>query len=545
MTKPTVVTAALPYANGQLHIGHLVEYVQADVAVRAKRMLGKQVHFHCAADSHGTPIQMNARKRGIDPEDLVAQARAGFVEDFGTFNVDFDIFYTTHSPENKEIAAGIYTSLKGRGEILREEREQLFCVSCDSFLPDRFIKGDCPKCHAPDQYGDGCEQCGATYETTDLGSPRCAMCGDEPVTRSSERLLFDLPRYAEALQAWTQSALQPSVKNWVDGWFEGGLKPWDISRDGPYFGFPIPGEDNKFFYVWLDAPVGYIATSRRWCEDQGWDDPDLLWRDDAAERIHVIGKDIVYFHALFWPAMLMGSGWGLPNRIQVHGMLQVNGEKMSKSRGTFIGARAWAEHLPPEYLRFYYARRLNDGIEDLSLDFDDFVGAINGELVGKFVNLCSRTIGFVGKRFDGEIAHRDPEAGDLVERLRARSGQAVERFAAFQHAHAMRLLIESADEANTYLQDRAPWALFKEDPAAAQAVCATAIDAAQVIFSALAPVMPELTSTLGKMIGTDLSAPNAWAVELGARRLQPFARLADRVERGRLDELVDACRVSA
>ena len=544
MTKPIVVTAALPYANGQLHIGHLVEYVQADIAVRAKRMLGDQVHFHCAADSHGTPIQMNARKRGIKPEDLVAQARDGFVEDFGTFNVGFDIFYTTHSPENQEIASDIYNALKARGEILREEREQLFCVSCNSFLPDRFIKGDCPKCQAPDQYGDGCEQCGATYETTDLGSPRCSMCGEAPVTRSSERLLFDLPRYAEALQSWTQSALQPSVKNWVDGWFEGGLKPWDISRDGPYFGFPIPGEENKFFYVWLDAPVGYIATCRRWCEDQGWDDPDLLWRGDEAERIHVIGKDIVYFHALFWPAMLMGSGWGLPTRVQVHGMLQVNGEKMSKSRGTFIGARAWADHLPPEYLRFYYARRLNGGIEDLSLDFDDFVGAINGELVGKFVNLCSRTIGFVGKRFDGEIAQRDPEAGDLVERLRARSGKAVKRFAAFEHAQAMRLLIESADDANTYLQDRAPWALFKEDPAAAQAVCATAIDAAQVIFSALAPVMPELAAELGKMIGTDLSAPNAWAVELGARRLQPFARLADRVERGRLDELVDACRVS-
>ena len=256
MSKPTVVTAALPYANGQLHIGHLVEYVQADIAVRARRLLGDQVHFHCAADSHGTPIQMNAKKRQIEPEELVAQAREGFIEDFARFGVDFDIFYTTHSPENQTIASDIYESLKARGEILREEREQLFCEHDNCFLPDRFVLGICPKCGATDQYGDGCEKCGATYDTMELGSPRCAICGNEPVTRSSERLLFDLPRYTEDLKAWTAKALQPSVKNWVDGWFDGGLKPWDISRDGPYFGFPIPGEANKFFYVWLDAPVG-------------------------------------------------------------------------------------------------------------------------------------------------------------------------------------------------------------------------------------------------------------------------------------------------
>ena len=544
MAKPTVITAALPYANGQLHIGHLVEYVQADITVRAKRLLGQDVHFHCAADSHGTPIQMNARKQGIEPEALVASARQAFIEDFNEFGVDFDIFYTTHSPENQAIATEIYEALRARGEILREEREQLYCEHDQCFLPDRFIKGVCPKCGATDQYGDGCERCGATYDTTDLGDPSCAICGSTPVTRASERLLFDLPRYADRLREWTASALQPSVKNWVDGWFEGGLKPWDISRDGPYFGFPIPGEDNKYFYVWLDAPVGYISTARKWSLDQGWDDPDRLWRGEEAERIHVIGKDIVYFHALFWPAMLMGSGWGLPSKVQVHGMLQVNGEKMSKSRGTFIGARAWLEHLPAEYLRFYYARRLNEGIEDMSLDFDDFVGAINGELVGKVVNLCSRTIGFVGKRFDGAIDARDPAAGDLVERLRARSQQAVEHFAGFRHAQAMRLLIESADEANTYLQDRAPWALFKEDPSAAQAVCATAIDAAQVLFAALSPVMPDLAARLSRMIGLDLAQPGSWHVELGARQLQPFERLANRVERRQLDELVEACRVT-
>ncbi len=545
MNKPTVITAALPYANGQLHIGHLVEYVQADIAVRARRLLGHQVHFHCAADSHGTPIQMNAKKRGIEAEELVAQARQGFIEDFAQFGVDFDIFYTTHSPENQEIASNIYESLKARGQILREEREQLFCEHDNCFLPDRFVLGICPKCEASDQYGDGCEHCGATYDTMDLAAPKCAICGREPITRSSERLLFDLPRYTEELKAWTTGALQPAVKNWVDGWFDGGLKPWDISRDGPYFGFPIPGEDNKFFYVWLDAPVGYIATARKWSADQGWDAPDQLWQGETAERIHVIGKDIVYFHALFWPAMLMGSGWGLPTKIQVHGMLQVNGEKMSKSRGTFIGARAWADHLQTEYLRFYYARRLSDGIDDLSLDFDDFVGAINGELVGKIVNLCSRTIGFVGKRFDGHIAERDPEAGQLIAQLRQRSGKAVQCFADFRHAQAMRLLIESADEANTYLQDRAPWALYKVDPQAAQAVCATAIDAAQVIFAALSPVMPELVGKLSEMLGLDLAQPGAWETELGERQLQSFVRLADRVERGRLDELVEACRVPA
>jgi methionyl-tRNA synthetase len=542
MTRPTVITAALPYANGKLHIGHLVEYVQADIAVRARRQLGDQVHFHCAADSHGTPIQMNAKKRGISPEALVDEARQGFIEDFATFNVEFDIFHTTHSEENQQIASQIYESLKERGEILREDREQLFCETDNCFLPDRFIKGICPKCSAKEQYGDGCEQCGATYNTTELVDPACAICGGPPVTRSSESLLFNLPLYTEALQKWTQGALRTSVKNWVDGWFKSGLKPWDISREGPYFGFPIPGEENKFFYVWLDAPVGYIATARRWASDQGWDDPDFLWRGDNAERIHVIGKDIVYFHSLFWPAMLMGSGWGLPDKIQVHGMLQVNGAKMSKSRGTFIGARSWADHLPPEYLRFYYARRLNDGIEDLSLDFDDFVGAINGELVGKFVNLCSRTIGFVGKRFAGELAERDEVAGDMVEKLRARSAEAMQLFADFKHAQAMRLLIQSADEANTYLQDRAPWALFKENPAEAQKVCASAIDAAQAIFAGLQPVLPQLCAELSAMLGLDLSAEKSWDIDLGATKINAFARLADRVERSRLDELVEACK---
>jgi methionyl-tRNA synthetase len=540
-----MVTAALPYANGRLHIGHLVEYIQADMYVRAHRQAGRSVHFFCAADAHGTPIEINARKQGISPDDLVAEAHATFVQDFDRFGVEFDEFHTTHSPENRDLATEIYEKLAAQGDIVREARDQYWCDHDQRFLPDRFVRGTCPKCDGADQYGDNCELCGATYAPTDLRSPACALCGNPPTQRSSERLFFDLPKYGERLATWMQDALDPGVRRFVEGFVEGGLRIWDISRDGPYFGFEIPGETNKYFYVWLDAPVGYMATARHWANQQGAADPDYFWRDDSIERLHVIGKDIVYFHSLFWPAMLMGSGWALPHKIQVHGFLQVNGSKMSKSRGTFIGAGDWAQYVEPELLRYYYASRLSDSMEDLNLDFEDFINTINGELINKFVNLASRSIGFVNKKLDNTVGTVDPGAAEMLGLVRRKVSEARGEFTKFRNAQAIRALIEGADAANTYLQDAAPWALFKQAPDAARPSCSAAIQAVAYLFGGLAPVMPQMTAAVGRVLNEDLLAGDLLDRSLGERTINTFERLANRLDREALDALVEHSKTAA
>jgi methionyl-tRNA synthetase len=545
VTRPLMVTAALPYANGQLHIGHLVEYIQADMYVRAQRQTGRSVHFFCAADAHGTPIEINAREQGISPEDLVADAHAAFVVDFKQFGVSFDAFHTTHCPENRALATEIYEELVAGGDIVREARDQYWCDVDQRFLPDRFVRGECPKCGGADQYGDNCELCGATYAPTDLRKPACALCGTPPTQRSSERLFFDLPKYGGRLGTWMADALAPGVRRFVEGFVEGGLRLWDISRDGPYFGFEIPGETNKFFYVWLDAPVGYMATARHWASAQGAEDPDYFWRDDSIERLHVIGKDIVYFHSLFWPAILMASGWALPHKVQVHGFLQVEGAKMSKSRGTCICAAAWAEFVEPELLRYYYASRLSDGMDDLNLDFEDFVNTINGELINKFVNLASRSIGFVNKKLDNSIGDLPPEATGMLDLVRRKVAEASDEFTQFRSAQAIRALIEGADAANTYLQDAAPWVLFKSDPEAARPSCSAAIQAVAYLFAGLAPVLPQMSATVGRVLGEDLLAGDLLERTLGGRTIARFERLANRLDREPLDALVEHSKNAA
>ncbi|MBM65563.1 MAG: methionine--tRNA ligase, partial [Myxococcales bacterium] len=527
------------------HLGHLVEYIQADIYVRARRQAGEEVYFFCAADSHGTPIELNANKQGIEPEELVERARAGFLRDFADFGVTFDAFHSTHSPENRALSGSIYQALKDRGEILRREVDGLYCEHDERFLPDRFVRGRCPKCGADDQYGDNCELCGATYDPSELGAPACALCGNEPSPRSSEHLFFDLPRYEDSLAQWMEGALQPAVHNFVKCWLNEGLKPWDISRDGPYFGFEIPGETDKYFYVWLDAPVGYISTARHWATQQGKEDPDYLWRGDAAQRTHIIGKDIVYFHSLFWPAMLMGSGWGLPDRIHVHGFLQVDGEKMSKSRGTFITARQWADHLPCEYLRFYYACRLNDEANDLNLDFEDFSNTLNGELVNKVVNLASRALGFLNKKLDSELGEPDAEGLAMIEGNKERLRRANQHFAAFQYHQGMRCILAAAEEANEYLQEKAPWAVFKEDPEAARVILSGAVGVVAQLTVALEPIVPELCQRLAAIVGIELHSIEALDEPLGCRKVAAFQRLAERITPQQLEALVEANREEA
>ncbi|HBU49082.1 MAG TPA: methionine--tRNA ligase, partial [Myxococcales bacterium] len=482
------------------------------------------------------------RKQGIDPEDLVESAREGFLRDFADFGVSFDAFHSTHSQENRDLSGSIYQALKARGEVIRRDVAGLYCEPCERFLPDRFVRGECPKCDALDQYGDNCEVCGATYEPTDLKKPACALCGVAPVSRSSEHLFFDLPRYEDALAEWMRGALQPAVHNFVKGWLKEGLRPWDISRDGPYFGFEIPGETDKYFYVWLDAPVGYISTARYWATEAGKEDPDYLWRKDAARRTHIIGKDIVYFHSLFWPAMLMGSGWGLPDWIQVHGFLQVDGEKMSKSRGTFITARQWADHLPSEYLRFYYACRLNDEANDLNLDFEDFANTLNGELVNKVVNLASRALGFLNKKLDSQLSEPDASGKAMIEGNKLRLKQANQHFADFRYSQGMRCILAAAEEANEYLQEQAPWAVFKEDPEGARTILSGAVGVVAQLCVALEPVMPELCQRLAGILGIETHSIDALNEPLGARKIAAFSRLAERITPQHLEALVEANR---
>ena len=390
MPRTIVVTSALPYANGPIHMGHLVEYLQTDIWVRFQKACGNRCYYFCADDTHGTPVMISARNAGIEPEQLIQGVRAEHKADFDSFYIEFDNYYSTHSPENKALSELIFNRLNEAGSIARRDVEQTYCQSCKMSLPDRYVRGTCPRCKAPDQYGDSCEVCSATYQPKDLIEPRCSMCGATPVLQKSEHYFFKLADYDQQLREMIEGGhTQKSVANKLNEWFQAGLKDWDISRDGPYFGFKIPGEENKYFYVWLDAPIGYMASAKNYCAEHGLDF-DELWNSPDNELYHFIGKDIMYFHALFWPAMLMGAGFKTANKLFIHGFLTVNGEKMSKSRGTFIRASTFAKHLDPEFLRYYYASKLTDTVEDLDLGIEDFVNKINSDLVGKYANLASR-----------------------------------------------------------------------------------------------------------------------------------------------------------
>jgi methionyl-tRNA synthetase len=501
MAERLLITSALPYANGPIHIGHLVEYVQTDIYVRFLRSCGRDVIFLCADDTHGTPIEVNAAKQGLPPEQFVAQFFEQHQADFRDFDVKFDCFWSTHSPENKKYAELIYERLKSAGEIDRREVEQYYCPNDRRFLPDRFIRGTCPNCKSPDQYGDVCEKCGKAYSPTDLIEPRCALCGSPPILRKSTHLFFRLSKHAKFLLDLIRKPgfLNSGVASQLQSFFEKGLADWDISRDGPYFGFPIPGEENKFFYVWLDAPIGYIAATERWAQQTGKaKDALAYWAADSDAKIfHFIGKDIVYFHALFWPAVLKVANLKQPERLLVHGHLTVNGEKMSKTRGTFISARSYLRHLDPSYLRYFYAANLGASPEDLDLSLKEFRLRVNADLANNIGNLANRTLSMLANSLGKRLAPAGSGPGRaLVEDALRRSSEVRAAFERLEYRAAIKAIGEIAQAANQFLQAQAPWGKLKEEPDLARAVLSDVAEVAYLLAGLLAPVVPRLADKL-------------------------------------------------
>lgn len=540
--RKILVTSALPYANGALHLGHLLEHIQTDIWARFMKMQGHQCIAVCGADAHGTPIMLKANANQQTPEALVAEIKQSQEQDFEAFHIHYDQYHTTHSPENQQLANGIYQALKTRGDIIKKTITQFFDPEKSMFLPDRFVKGRCPKCKTDDQYGDNCEACGATYSPTDLIEPKSVLSGATPVEKESEHFFFNLPNHEAMLKEWTQSGhLQPQVTNKLNEWFDAGLKAWDISRDAPYFGFEIPGEVGKYFYVWLDAPVGYMASFKKYCQAHQDVSFEEFWQANSpTELYHFIGKDIIYFHALFWPAMLEGAGYRKPTGIFAHGFLTINGQKMSKSRGTFITASTYAQHLNPEYLRYYFAAKLSDRIEDIDLSFDDFTNRINADLVGKVVNIASRCAGFISKRFDGKLSDSlDNEA--LLEQTQQAGMEIAACFERREYSKAVRLIMNLADLANQYIDSKKPWHMIKEEGQleATQQVCSTGLNLFRLLMIYLKPILPALAAKVEHFLDIP---PLTWQdthTLLTGHAIQPFNQMMQRVDPKQVEAMIE------
>ena len=498
-----LVTSALPYANGDLHLGYMLEVIQTDIWVRFQKMQGNECYYVCADDTHGTPIMLKADEMGITPEELIASVSERHQEDLSDFHIDFSQYHSTHSEENREISELIYNRLNESGYIKKRVISQSFDPEKEMFLPDRYIKGDCPKCGAEDQYGDNCEVCGATYSTTEIKNARSVISGAKPIEKDSEHYFFDLPQFEKELKNWTKAGhLQEQVSNKLAEWFEQGLQQWDISRDKPYFGFKIPEEDNKYFYVWLDAPIGYIASINNWATKNNID-MDSLWSDNSEYEIyHFIGKDISYFHGLFWPALLSASDLKLPNGIFVHGFLTINGEKMSKSKGTGILAKEFAELCDPETLRYYFAAKLNDKVEDIDLNFEDYVQRINSDLVGKYLNIASRCSSFIEKN-SNELS--DTFDNQLLEEAIKQKEDIEECFESRNYSKAIRLIMDIADLTNKYINDNTPW---KKDSKEAAHIATTALNVFNILSIYLSPVIPNITNGAFKFLNQDSQSFN-------------------------------------
>ncbi|GLO31472.1 methionine--tRNA ligase [Pseudomonas putida] len=547
MSEPRqiLVTSALPYANGSIHLGHMLEYIQTDMWVRFQKLRGNQCIYVCADDAHGSAIMLRAEKEGITPEQLIANVQAEHSSDFADFLVDFDNFHSTHSEENRELSGLIYARLRDAGHIATRSVTQYFDPEKGMFLADRFIKGTCPKCAAEDQYGDNCEKCGATYAPTELKNPKSAISGATPVLRDSQHFFFKLPDFQAMLQQWTRSGtLQDAVANKLAEWLDSGLQEWDISRDAPYFGFEIPGEPGKYFYVWLDAPIGYMASFKNLCARCPELDFDAFWNEGSkAELYHFIGKDIVNFHALFWPAMLEGAGFRKPSAVNVHGYLTVNGAKMSKSRGTFIKARTYLDHLQPEYLRYYYAAKLGRGVDDLDLNLEDFVQKVNSDLVGKVVNIASRCAGFIHKGNEGVMVAGDA-APELTEAFLAAAPSIADAYEGRDFGRAMREIMALADRANAWIADKAPWSLAKQEGKQdeVQAICAQGINLFRQLVIFLKPVLPVLAADAEAFLNV---APLTWNDHLSRlenHQLNPFKALMSRIEPAKVEAMVAASK---
>ena len=547
MSEPRkiLVTSALPYANGSIHLGHMLEYIQTDMWVRFQKHRGNQCIYVCADDAHGSAIMLRAEKEGITPEQLIANVQAEHSADFAEFLVDFDNFHSTHSTENRELSSMIYTRLRDAGHIATRSVTQYFDPEKKMFLADRFIKGTCPKCGTEDQYGDNCEKCGATYAPTDLKDPKSAISGATPVLRDSKHFFFDLPAFDAMLKQWTRSGtLQDAVANKIAEWLDAGLQQWDISRDAPYFGFEIPDEPGKYFYVWLDAPIGYMASFKNLCDRTPALDFDEYWNKDATtELYHFIGKDIVNFHALFWPAMLEGAGLRKPSGINVHGYLTVNGQKMSKSRGTFIKARTYLEHLSPEYLRYYYAAKLGRGVDDLDLNLEDFVQKVNSDLIGKVVNIASRCAGFIQKGNAGMLVSGNA-APELTDAFLSAAPSIAEAYEARDFARAMREIMGLADRANAWIADKAPWSLAKQEGKQddVQAICALGVNLFRQLVIFLKPVLPKLAADAEQFLNV---APLNWndhLTLLAEHQLNAFQALMTRIDPAKVEAMSAASK---
>lgn len=547
MSEPRkiLVTSALPYANGSIHLGHMLEYIQTDMWVRFQKHRGNQCVYVCADDAHGSAIMLRAEKEGITPEQLIANVKAEHSADFADFLVDFDNFHSTHSEENRELSSEIYLKLREAGHIAQRSVTQYFDPQKQMFLADRFIKGTCPKCAAPDQYGDNCEKCGATYAPTELKDPKSAISGATPVLKDSQHFFFKLPDFQQMLEGWTRSGtLQDAVANKIAEWLDAGLQEWDISRDAPYFGFEIPGEPGKYFYVWLDAPIGYMASFKNLCARRPELDFDAYWgKDSTAELYHFIGKDIINFHALFWPAMLEGAGYRKPTALNVHGFLTVNGEKMSKSRGTFIKARTYLDHLAPEYLRYYFASKLGRGVDDLDVNLDDFVQKVNSDLVGKVVNIASRCAGFVHKGNNGVLVAANA-APELTQAFLDATPSIAEAYEVRDFARAMREIMALADRANAWIAEKAPWSLAKQEGRAdeVQAVCAVGINLFRQLVIFLKPVLPELAREAERFLNVEPLTWNDHTTWLAEHSLNPFQALMTRIDPVKVQAMTDASK---
>ncbi len=541
-----LVTSALPYANGEIHLGHLLEYIQTDIWVRFQKMMGNECHYVCADDAHGTPIMLKADEMGITPEELIGAVSERHQADFADFSINFSQYHSTHSDENREISSEIYNRLNKAGYIKTRTISQAFDPEKQMFLPDRFIKGTCPKCSADDQYGDNCEACGATYSTTELINAKSVVSGATPIEKDSEHYFFDLPQFEQALKDWTNAGhLQDEVSNKLAEWFEQGLKQWDISRDKPYFGFQIPGTEDKYFYVWLDAPIGYFASFKKFCDGNNVNFDDFCGKNSDAEMYHFIGKDIIYFHALFWPAMLMGSDFRTPTAIFAHGFLTVNGKKMSKSRGTFIQARTYLDNLNPEYLRYYYAYKLTAKIDDIDLNLEDFKQRVNSDLVGKVVNIASRCASFIYKKYDKTLSASVIER-DLYNEFVTTGDQIAMHYEARNFNQAMRLIMSLADKANQYIDEKKPWQMSKV-PGSEQEVhevTSFAINLFRVLMTYLKPVLPEMAKQAELFLNIDELVWSEVRSPLINHQINKFKPLMTRIEDEQIAKVVESSKQS-
>ena len=557
MTRKILVTSALPYANGSIHLGHMVEHIQTDVWVRFQKLRGHECHYCCADDTHGTPVMLAAQKQGIAPEDMIAKVREEHLADFTGFHIGYDNYYSTHSPENKQFSQDIYRALKANGKIESRVIEQLFDPEKQMFLPDRFVKGECPKCHAQDQYGDNCEVCGTTYSPTELINPYSAVSGAKPELRESEHFFFKLGECADFLKAWTsgnnphdgkphlQAEALNKMKEWLGEGEETTLSDWDISRDAPYFGFEIPDAPGKYFYVWLDAPVGYMASFKNLCDRIGIDFDEYFKADSQTEMYHFIGKDILYFHALFWPAMLHFSGHRAPTGVYAHGFLTVDGQKMSKSRGTFITAKSYLEQgLNPEWMRYYIAAKLNSKIEDIDLNLQDFISRVNSDLVGKYVNIAARASGFIAKRFEGRL--KDVADSELLAKLTAQSEAIAECYESREYAKALRDIMALADIVNEYVDANKPWELAKQEgqDERLHEVCSELINAFTMLTAYLAPVLPKVAENAAKFLNLEAITWANTRETLGEHAINKYEHLMQRVEQKQVDDLIEANKQS-